>query len=57
LFQHIPSGCSLSPRCPEMIPGTCDIVTPQLLSTSKDRCVACHLYRTAKEQPTKGGNA
>jgi peptide/nickel transport system ATP-binding protein len=43
-FQHIPSGCSLSPRCPEMIPGVCNVVKPLLHTTSAGRCVACHLY-------------
>lgn len=43
-FQHIPRGCSLSPRCPEMIRGTCDKVEPLLNGFSGGRCVACHLY-------------
>lgn len=43
-FRQIPQGCSLSPRCPEMIPGLCDKKVPALLQVGLDRFVSCHLY-------------
>ncbi|MDY0287240.1 MAG: ABC transporter ATP-binding protein [Sphaerochaeta sp.] len=43
-FRQIPQGCSLSPRCPEMIAGLCDVTVPKLLEVGSDRFVSCHLY-------------
>ncbi len=43
-FRHIPSGCSLSPRCPQAIAGLCENVTPTLRTVSDSWQVSCHLY-------------
>jgi len=43
-FQHIPAGCPLSPRCPQMIAGLCDVHVPSLRPIGQDRHVSCHLY-------------
>lgn len=43
-FRQIPSGCSLSPRCPEMISGLCNRIVPPLLQVGSDRFVSCHLF-------------
>jgi len=43
-FKQIPQGCSLSPRCPEMMPGLCDKKVPALLQVGADRFVSCHLF-------------
>ena len=43
-FKQIPQGCSLSPRCPEMIPGLCDVLVPEFLKVGSERFVSCHLY-------------
>lgn len=43
-FRHIPSGCSLSPRCPEAIAGLCERVTPTLRPVDDSWQVSCHLY-------------
>jgi peptide/nickel transport system ATP-binding protein len=37
-------GCSFHPRCPEMIEGVCDQVTPQVFEVDDDHIVRCHLY-------------
>ncbi len=47
-FKHIPSGCSLSPRCPEAIAGLCERITPSLRPVAPTWQVSCHLYQ---EQP------
>jgi peptide/nickel transport system ATP-binding protein len=39
-----PSGCPFHPRCPEAIPGTCDVVDPPLIQLGARHQVACHLY-------------
>jgi oligopeptide/dipeptide ABC transporter ATP-binding protein len=37
-------GCPFFSRCPERIPGTCDVVRPLLADQGGDHRVACHLY-------------
>ncbi|TVR67129.1 MAG: ABC transporter ATP-binding protein [Spirochaetaceae bacterium] len=49
-FHEIPRGCPLSPRCPEAMKGICYSVEPELLPTSPDRAVACHLYSGPREK-------
>lgn len=44
-FRHIPSGCSLSPRCPQAIAGLCERVTPTLQTVADAWQVSCHLYK------------
>jgi peptide/nickel transport system ATP-binding protein len=45
-----PKGCSFQPRCPDAIPGLCDVVEPPLTPLGSGRDVSCHLY-TATENP------
>jgi len=40
----IPSGCSFWPRCPNFMPGTCDVKEPTYIATAPDHHVRCHLY-------------
>lgn len=45
-----PAGCPFHPRCPKFMPGTCDVIEPQLDSVSKDgprHLVSCLLYSDA----------
>ena len=39
-----PTGCPFHPRCPDAIPGTCDVVDPHLIQLGPRHEVACHLY-------------
>ncbi|MCK5577574.1 MAG: hypothetical protein KAI14_04575 [Dehalococcoidales bacterium] len=39
-----PSGCRFHPRCPDVIPGRCDIKQPQIIAVDKSHFTACHLY-------------
>lgn len=38
------SGCPFHPRCPQFIPGTCDVVLPPQVAVTKEHKVRCHLY-------------
>jgi len=40
----IPTGCSFWPRCPDFMPGTCDVTKPGFVTTARDQRVRCHLY-------------
>jgi len=45
----VPSGCPFHPRCPEFMPGTCDLKVPEYLplgcgNDGREHRVACHLY-------------
>lgn len=44
-FHALPPGCSLSPRCPQMIEGVCTVTEPVLTDIGDGRWVSCHLYR------------
>jgi peptide/nickel transport system ATP-binding protein len=44
-YNH-PHGCKFHPRCPKVIPGLCDVTSPQLLNIDENWKVACHLYNT-----------
>jgi peptide/nickel transport system ATP-binding protein len=39
-----PRGCPFFPRCPDRIPGTCDMIRPLLADQGEGHRVACHLY-------------
>lgn len=39
-----PPGCRFHPRCPHMIPGTCDVHLPPTFTTQPEHRVACWLY-------------
>lgn len=42
-FAHMPSGCPLHPRCPEMLPGVCDKLPPEFCDLGENHKVACHV--------------
>ena len=44
-FSHIPNGCPLHPRCPEMMPGECDRILPDLYDLGSGHRAACLLLR------------
>ena len=39
-----PPGCPFHPRCPQAMPGVCDVIEPQLLQMGEDHTVRCLLY-------------
>ncbi len=39
--MHIPSGCPFHTRCPEFLPGLCDVVVPQLKDVGPGHAVSC----------------
>ena len=42
-----PAGCPFHPRCPDMMPGRCDVEVPVEVSHADDHVTACHLYTEA----------
>jgi oligopeptide/dipeptide ABC transporter ATP-binding protein len=40
----VPSGCAFHPRCPEVVPGLCDVHTPEVISLDGGQKVRCLLY-------------
>ena len=44
-FSRIPRGCPLHPRCPEMIPGECDRILPELYDLGNGHRAACLLVK------------
>jgi peptide/nickel transport system ATP-binding protein len=43
----VPRGCPFNPRCPDMIPGVCDVEMPPLITVKGGHEVRCHLYTPA----------
>jgi len=43
-MRRLPAGCSFSPRCPEVIAGTCEIIDPPSIRVDGGHVVVCHLY-------------
>ncbi|MCB0083071.1 MAG: ABC transporter ATP-binding protein, partial [Caldilineaceae bacterium] len=41
---HRPTGCPFHPRCPEFMPGTCDVDYPPQVEVGPGHRVRCHLY-------------
>jgi len=39
-----PQGCPFHPRCPDFMPGTCDVHEPTLQQENKSQSVSCFLY-------------
>jgi len=39
-----PLGCPFHPRCPDFIPGTCDVEMPELQPQGENQEVSCFLY-------------
>ena len=48
---QLPSGCPFRTRCPEALPGVCDVRFPAVTDLGEGHAVACHLY------PPPGGAA
>ncbi len=44
-----PNGCPFHPRCPDAIPGTCDVAMPKLLDVEQSK-VACFLHHDEAEE-------
>lgn len=40
----VPAGCPFHPRCPDFMPGTCDMHMPGTAAVGPGHTVACHLY-------------
>lgn len=40
----IPSGCPFRTRCPQYMPGTCDVIEPQLTEIGPNHTASCLLY-------------
>ena len=40
----VPSGCAFHPRCPEVLPGLCDVHTPEVITLNGGQQVRCLLY-------------
>lgn len=38
------AGCPFHPRCPQVIPGTCDVEVPPQITVGPEHKVRCHLY-------------
>jgi len=43
-----PKGCPFYPRCPNFMPGTCDVYEPELLPIAENHTVSCFLYHPHK---------
>jgi len=43
-----PAGCPFYPRCPDFMPGVCDLEEPNLLPVGDRHAVSCFLYHEAK---------
>jgi len=39
-----PVGCSFHPRCPDFMPGRCDVAEPKLQKLNERQVVSCFLY-------------
>lgn len=49
-FSRVP-GCQFNPRCPDMVPGLCDVQAPTLLSAGNDSKVSCFLHHDPSGAP------
>jgi oligopeptide/dipeptide ABC transporter ATP-binding protein len=41
---NLPSGCLFHPRCPEFMPGTCDVQAPEWKQVGPNQWASCWLY-------------
>ncbi|MEZ4637811.1 MAG: ABC transporter ATP-binding protein [Caldilineaceae bacterium] len=41
---NVPSGCPFHPRCPEFMPGKCDVIEPPVYKTGDGHLARCLLY-------------
>lgn len=46
---HKPTGCPFHPRCPDAMPGLCDVKVPALRPVDSEQPVACFLYHREVE--------
>lgn len=46
---HKPTGCPFHPRCPDAMPGVCDVKVPALRPVDSEQPVACFLYHREVE--------
>ena len=46
---HRPQGCAFHPRCPDFMPGVCDVHTPALVAVDDGPPVACFLHHDQVE--------
>jgi peptide/nickel transport system ATP-binding protein len=44
-----PKGCPFHPRCPQAMPGICDVHVPALLPVAENQDVSCFLYHKPTE--------
>ncbi|MCB8945438.1 MAG: ABC transporter ATP-binding protein [Ardenticatenaceae bacterium] len=41
---NLPSGCVFHPRCPDFMPGKCDVIKPELATVAPNQNVRCLMY-------------
>lgn len=46
---HRPPGCPFHPRCPDAMPGTCDVKVPAMFDDGQGQPVACFLHHDRVE--------
>src|SRR5579875_1077805 len=54
-MRQLPAGCAFSPRCPKIIPGTCEVLSPTETHDGAGRRVSCHLYAQQAEEVAQVG--
>ncbi len=47
---HRPQGCAFHPRCPDFMPGKCDVAAPALVAVDGKAPVACFLHHDQVEE-------
>ena len=52
-----PSGCPFHPRCPDHMPGTCDVDQPQTVTSKTGQEVRCFLYTEGAVRVDGSGNS
>ncbi len=52
-----PSGCPFHPRCPDYMPGTCDVDQPQTVTSKTGQEVRCFLYTEGAVRVDGSGNS
>ena len=45
-----PAGCPFYPRCDQFMPGTCNVLTPEVQPVAEQQAVSCFLYHDAAEE-------
>ncbi|MCC6167139.1 MAG: ABC transporter ATP-binding protein [Caldilineaceae bacterium] len=52
---NVPPGCPFHPRCPDFMPGICDVIEPSTYRTADGHLVRCLLYDEAIQAKTAAG--